>query len=152
MNYSGRAKILIKFTHSILQSLNSRTMSQLPRVNKEEFIQKMKDRAKKFAIDVIHFCDSLPPTQASRTISFQLIKAGTSTGANYRAACRGRSKAEFFAKISITVEEADESQYWLEEIKGSKLKCDRVELKRLLTEAEEIIKVLSTARKNSSPS
>lgn len=55
-------------------------MSQLPRVNKEEFIQKMKDRTKKFAIDVIHFCDTLPPTQACRTISFQLIKAATSTG------------------------------------------------------------------------
>ncbi|MEZ4956464.1 MAG: four helix bundle protein [Saprospiraceae bacterium] len=109
----------------------------------------MKDRTKKFAIDVIHFCDTLPPTQASRTISFQLIKSATSTGANYRAACRGRSKAEFFAKISITVEEADESEYWLEVIEGSNIKCDHIELKRLLNEIEEIIKIISTARKNS---
>lgn len=124
-------------------------MSQFSREDKEDFIKKMKDRTKKFAINVIHFCDTLPPTQASRTISFQLIKSATSTGANYRAACRGRSKAEFFAKISITVEEADESEYWLEVIEGSKIKCDRVELKRLLTEIEEIIKIVSTARKNS---
>ena len=125
-------------------------MSYFSKQEKAEFIEKMKARTKKFAIDVIHFCDTLSPTQACRTISFQLIKAATSTGANYRAACRGRSKAEFFSKISITVEESDESQYWLEVIEGSNIKCDRTELKRLLSEAEEIVKIVSTARKNSS--
>ncbi|MCB0522862.1 MAG: four helix bundle protein [Lewinellaceae bacterium] len=125
-------------------------MSYHSKQEKEEFTEKMRKRTKQFAIDVIHFCDTLPPTQACRTISFQLIKAATSTGANYRASCRARSKAEFYSKISITVEEADESEYWLEVIEGSKILCDRNELKRLLTEVGEILKIVSTARKNSS--
>ncbi|MEZ4960546.1 MAG: four helix bundle protein [Saprospiraceae bacterium] len=124
-------------------------MSKYSKQEKEEFIEKMKVRTKKFAVDVIRFCDTLPPTQACRTISFQLIKSATSTGANYRASCRGRSQAEFHAKISVTVEEADESQYWLEVIKDAGIKCDQTELQRLLTEAEEILKVVSTARSNS---
>ena len=78
---------------------------------KEAFLKKMKAKTKLFVIDVIHFCERLPKTRGCRTISFQLIKSATSTEANYRAACRGRSKAEWFSKISITVEEADESQY-----------------------------------------
>jgi len=88
----------------------------------------MKSKTKQFAIDVIHFCDDLPKTQSCQTLSFQLIKAATSTGANYRAACRARSKEEFHAKMSITVEEADESQYWLEIIEGSKITCDNKKL------------------------
>ncbi len=125
-------------------------MSNYTRQEKEEFIKRMKAKTKRFAIDVIHFCDTLPKTQACRTISFQLIKSATSTGANYRAACRGRSKAEFHSKISITVEECDESQYWLEVIEGSNIKCDKTELKRLLEEAEVILKIIAKARKNNS--
>lgn len=117
--------------------------------DKEAFIKKMKAKTKQFAIDVIHFCDTLPKTQACRTISFQLIKSATSTGANYRAACRGRSKKEWFSKICITVEEADESQYWLEIIEGSKIQCERQELERLLKEIGEILAVVTKARHNS---
>ncbi|MFQ5445316.1 MAG: four helix bundle protein [Saprospiraceae bacterium] len=73
----------------------------------------MKAKTKKFAIDVTHLCDTLPPSQSIRTISFQLIKSAPPTGPNCRAACRARSKAEFYSKLCITVEEADESQYWL---------------------------------------
>jgi four helix bundle protein len=62
------------------------------REEKAAFIAKMKARTKKFAIDIIHFCDKLPKTQACRTISFQLIKSATSVGANYRAACRGQGQ------------------------------------------------------------
>ena len=113
-------------------------MSWFSKEEKEAFIAKMKVKTKKFTIDVIHFCDTLPRTQACRTICFQLIKSASSTGANYRAACRGRSKAEFYSKISITVEEADESQYWLEIIEGSNIKCNRNELKRLLRNGEQI--------------
>ncbi len=116
---------------------------------KQAFIDLMRARTKKLAIDIIHFCDTLPQTQACRTISFQLIKAATSTGANYRSACRSRSQAEFYSKISITTEEADESQYWLEIIDGTNIKCNRAEMKRLLEEAEEILKICSTARKHS---
>ena len=81
---------------------------------KEMFIEKMKIRTKKFAVDVIGFCDSLKTGKASSVITYQLVKSATSTGANYRAACKARSKNDFFSKICIVVEEVDESEYWLE--------------------------------------
>jgi four helix bundle protein len=113
------------------------------------FNAQFRDRTKKFAVDVILFCDQLPLTVASRTIIFQLIKSATSTGANYRAACRARSKAEFHAKMSIVVEEADESQFWLEVIEDTRL-ASGDELKRLQHEALEIVKVCSKARSTAS--
>lgn len=115
---------------------------------KEIFVEKMKARTKQFAVDVINFCSELPKTQASHTITYQIIKSATSTGANYRAACRGRSKAEFYSKLSITVEEADESQYWLELIKDSNIKCNKEELTRLHKEITEILSILTKARKS----
>jgi len=87
---------------------NDRIMSE-----KEEFIEHLKKRTKKFAVDVIRFCDSLNMIKASSVITYQLVKPATSTGANYRAACRARSQNEFFSKICIVVEEADESEYGL---------------------------------------
>ena len=87
--------------------------------------------------------------KASSVITYQLVKAATSTGANYRAACRARSKAEFFGKICIVVEEADETEYWLEIIDEAKLSKDKVELARLTIEANEITRIM-TAAKNSS--
>jgi four helix bundle protein len=81
--------------------------------------------------------DALPQTSAGRAISSQLVRSGTSVGANYRAACRGRSKAEFIAKLGIVVEEADECGYWLELImKGDLLPADKVQ--PLHKEAEEL--------------
>ncbi len=115
---------------------------------KGAFIEKMKLKTKQFAIDIIHFCDALPKSQACRTISFQLIRSATSTGANYRASCRARSKAEFRSKISITVEEADESQYWLEILQGTQVNFDREELKNLLLESSEILAIVTKARKS----
>jgi four helix bundle protein len=76
--------------------------------------QELKDRTKRFALRIITLVDALPKTAASRAIGNQLVKSGTSVGANYRAACRSRSKAEFVAKIGTVVEEADESAFWLE--------------------------------------
>jgi len=113
---------------------------------KEQFIEKMKKRTRKFAVDVILFCDSLKTCKASGVITYQLVKSGTSTGANYRAACRGRSKKEFFSKICIVVEEADESEYWLEVIKEADLTTNKVELDRLLNEISEIVKIVSKAK------
>jgi len=84
---------------------------------KEEFIEQMKKRTRQFDADIIRFCDSLTVIKASSVITDQLVKSATSTGADYRAACRARSQNEFFSKICIVVEEADESEYWLEVIK-----------------------------------
>ncbi len=116
---------------------------------KEIFIKKLKNRTKKFAVDVIIFCNSLIPCKASSVITYQFVKSATSTGANYRAACRARSKAEFFSKICIVVEEADESEYWLEIIKESKLSNDEKELERLLKEGNEITKIMTKAKNSS---
>lgn len=83
--------------------------------------QELKDRTKRFALRVIKLVEGLPETSAGRTIGKQLVRSGTSVGANYRAACRSRSKAEFVAKIGIVAEEADESAFWMELIMESSL-------------------------------
>jgi len=114
--------------------------------DKELFIKKLKERTKKFAVDVIKFCDSLKTCKASSVITYQLVKSATSTGANYRAACRARSKPEFFSKICIVVEEADESEYWLDIIKEANLSNDLDELRKLTNEANEIIKIMAKAK------
>jgi len=117
--------------------------------DKEIFIEGFKKRTKKFAADVILFCNTLQKSQASSVVIYQLVKSATSTGANYRAACRGRSKAEFFSKICIVAEEADESQFWLELIFEAKLSDRLEELDRLTKEANEITKVVTKAKHTS---
>ncbi len=113
---------------------------------KHQFIERMKDKTKGFAVKVITFCSSLKSNRASGVISYQIIKSATSTGANYRAACKARSKREFFSKLSVVVEEVDETKYWLEVILEANL-SNRVKFcKKLYQEADEITKVMSSAR------
>lgn len=76
--------------------------------------KELKERTKQFALRVMKLVDALPNTISGRAIANQLVRSGTSVGANYRAACRGRSKAEFVAKLGVVIEEADECEYWLE--------------------------------------
>ena len=109
-------------------------------------VEQLWKRIKKWVVRVLDFCEQLPVNAVTRVINFQLIKSSTSTGANHRAACRARSKKEFFAKISIAVEEADESQYWLKIIEAKGIKVDETELESLLKEIDEIIRILSKAR------
>ncbi len=113
---------------------------------KEQFIEKIKKRTRKLAVDVILFCNSLKTCKASSVITYQLVKSATSVGANYRAVCRARSKSEFFSKICIVTEEADETEYWLEIIYEANLSNDIEELKRLMKEANEITKIMSKAK------
>lgn len=113
---------------------------------KDIFIEEMKKRTKKFGVDIILFCDSLKQCKASSVVTYQLIKAVTSTGANYRAACRSRSDNEFFSKICIVVEESDESLFWLEVIDETSLSGNTTELKRLIEEATEIVKIVSKTK------
>jgi four helix bundle protein len=117
--------------------------------DKELFIEELKKRTRKFAVDIIKFCDSLKEGKASAVITYQLIKSATSTGANYRAACRARSQAEFYSKICIVVEESDESEYWLEVITEAKLSKNINELQSLLKEANELSKIMSKAKSSS---
>ena len=113
---------------------------------KEIFIGKLKKRTRKFAVDIIMFCNSLKTCKASSVVTYQLVKSASSTGANYRAACRARSKSEFFSKICIVVEEADETEYWLEIITETNLSNDIEELIRLTKEANEITKIMTKAK------
>jgi len=76
--------------------------------------EEMKERTKRFALSVLKFAESVPGTMEGVILAKQLIRSGTSVGANYRAACRARSKAEFASKLQIAQEEADESAYWIE--------------------------------------
>ncbi len=106
----------------------------------------LKLRTKQFALRVMKLVGSLPQDSVARAIGNQLVRSGTSVGANYRAACRGRSKAEFIAKLGIVVEEGDESAYWLELIiEGQLLTANLVE--PLLQEANEITAIMVASRK-----
>lgn len=102
--------------------------------DKSEFIEYLKNRTKKFVVDTITFCETLKKGKASDVIIYQLIKSVTSTAANYRSACRGRFKADFYSKLCIAVEEVDQSVY----CSDTNLSKDLGELKKLKTEAYEV--------------
>jgi four helix bundle protein len=113
--------------------------------------RELQNRTKQFALRVLNLIDALPRTAAGRAISSQLIRAATSVGANYRSACRARSRAEFAAKLGIAVEEADESLYWLELVRDGKLVPEK-KLSLLLMEADELTAILASGRKSAASS
>jgi four helix bundle protein len=104
-------------------------------------------RTKKFALRVIRLYQTLPSNGAPQVIGKQLLRCGTSVGANYRAAGRARSRAEFAAKLGIVVEEADESMYWLELLSESKTVKAEL-LTDLQREAKELTAIFTTARQS----
>jgi four helix bundle protein len=108
-------------------------------------------RTKTFSLRILKLVDQLPTTTAGRAIANQLVRSGTAIGANYRAACRGRSRAEFAAKLGIVAEEADETVYWLELIsEGELLPGQR--LTEIIREANELTAIFTSARRTSSKS
>jgi four helix bundle protein len=108
--------------------------------------EEMKARTKKFALRVIKLVESLPNIKTANVIGHQLLRSGTSVGANYRAACRAKSTADFISKLSIVEEEADESIFWMELLVESGL-IKRSLLESLLDEADQILAIIvSTIR------
>ncbi|MCP4345387.1 MAG: four helix bundle protein [Desulfobacterales bacterium] len=107
--------------------------------------KELKDRTKQFALRIIKLVNALPKSMESQVIARQLLRSGTSVGANYRAACRGRSKNEFIAKLGIVEEEADESAFWLELIIESGLMKKELVIP-LLKEADELTAIIVTSR------
>ena len=104
----------------------------------------MKQRTKAFALRVIRLVESLPNTRTSNVLGGQLLRSGTSVGANYRAACRAKSTADFIHKLTIVEEEADESIYWLELLVESKqMRLSLVE--NLMDESEQILSMIVAA-------
>ena len=116
-------------------------------MNREE----MKKRTKMFALQAIRLVDQLPRSTSGYVLGKQLMRSATSVGANYRSACRGRSKAEFIAKLGIVEEEADESGFWMELISEAGLLKPEV-VADLMREANEITAIivasLKTAKAN----
>jgi four helix bundle protein len=114
-------------------------------------MQNLQGRTKKFALDVIRLCIRLPQKQKFWIIQRQLMRSATSVGANYRSACRAKSKPDFIAKLSIVEEEADESVYWLELLEELEMSQDK-ELQRLKDEANQLVAIVvaskKTARRN----
>ncbi|MGB7709003.1 MAG: four helix bundle protein [Microcoleus sp.] len=100
--------------------------------------QEFKKRTKELALRIIKLVSSLPKNTVSDVIGKQLIRSGTSVGANYRAACRARSTADLIAKLRIVEEEADECLYWMDLIVEAKL-VDATNLRSIMSETNEIL-------------
>ena len=109
------------------------------------FATEMKERTKQFSLRVIKLFKTLPKTEEARILGKQLLRSATSVGANYRAACRARSDNEYYSKLCIVVEEADETMYWLELMIESKI-FESERLQPLLSEAEELTKIFASSR------
>ena len=106
--------------------------------------EQLKERTKQFAIRIVRVFKSLPKTDEARIIGKQLLRAGTSVAANYRAVCRSRSKAEFISKVSVVVEEADETTFWLELLIATSI-LPEVRLRDLLIEANELLAIFAAS-------
>jgi four helix bundle protein len=100
--------------------------------------QMFKDRTKKLGLRVIRLVEALPKSRIADVIGKQLLRSATSIGANYRAACRGKSTADMLAKLAVVEEEADESIYWMELLAESKI-VPAAKLKALMAETNEIL-------------
>jgi len=106
----------------------------------------LKKRTKEFAKNIIRLCRNLPANREGRLIGDQMFRSGTSVAANYRAACRGRSKAEFVSKLAIVEEEADETMFWLELIKELSISKDPM-VDDFLKESDEIVAMIVSSIK-----
>ena len=113
--------------------------------------ENLKQRTKRFGLGIIRLVESLPKDQTCKILGNQLLRAGTSVGANYRAACRAKSSADFISKLGTVEEEADESGYWLEMLVDAE-KLGPAAAAPLLQESGELTAIavssINTARKS----
>ncbi|MBI1804306.1 MAG: four helix bundle protein [Ignavibacteriae bacterium] len=108
--------------------------------------EQLKQRTKQFALRVIKLYRSLPRTEDARVLGRQVLRSATSVGANYRAVCRARTKAEFVSKIGVVVEEADESLFWLEMLVDSQIVSAK-RMESLLIEANELLAIFAASQR-----
>ena len=102
----------------------------------------LRNRTKRFALDLLAFVRTLPATDEAKDIGRQLVRSGTSVGANCRAVCRGRSRREFISRLGVALEEADESAFWLEILIESEI-APTVKARRLLDEADQLTAIFA---------
>ena len=107
--------------------------------------RELESRTKHFALRCLELADALPKSFSGKTVANQLARSGTSVGANYRAANRARSKAEWFAKLCIVIEECDESVYWLEIVAESGMQPAE-KISPLTQEARELLAIFAKSR------
>jgi len=108
--------------------------------------EQLRDRTKQFAIRIVRLLRGLPKTDEAGIMGKQLLRAGTSVAANYRAVCRARSRAEFISKIGVVVEEADETVFWLEMLVETGV-LPRARMEKLLAEANELLAILAASQR-----
>jgi four helix bundle protein len=113
-----------------------------PRVSSPE---QMRGRTKEFALRIIKLFRALPKSEEARVLGRQVLRSGTAVAANYRSACRARSRADFASKIGITVEEADETAFWLELIVDAGI-VKKSKMESLLMEADELVRIFQASR------
>jgi four helix bundle protein len=115
-------------------------------------VEELKERMKRFGLTIIRLAEKMPTGRAATVVSNQMVRAGTSVGANYRSACRARSRADFIAKMGIVEEELDETLYWLE------VSCEaefllRADVDGVMQEGNELLAIavasIRTARRHS---
>ena len=107
--------------------------------------EELKARSKKMALDVIKLVEKLPKGQTADVMGRQLIRSATSVAANYRSACRSRSRSDFINKLGIVEEEADETLFWLEMLMDAK-KANEIDVAPLMKEARELTAIFSASR------
>jgi four helix bundle protein len=107
----------------------------------------MMRRTKKFSVNVFFLVETLPDSKAASNLVYQILKSSSSVAANYRAACRAKSKADFINKIKIVEEEADETLFWLEYMQDVKLVKDEKQHSPLKQEANELVAIFTKTLK-----
>jgi len=107
--------------------------------------EELRQRTKQFALRIIKLFRALPKTEEARVLGKQVLRSGTAVAANYRSACRARSRADFVSKLGITVEEADETAFWLELLIDASI-VSRGRSENLLAEANELVRIFAASR------
>jgi four helix bundle protein len=113
-------------------------------MNNLDFATQMQERTKTFAVKVVKFFTKLPKTDEARVLGRQMLRSGTSVAANYRAACRAKSSADFIHKMGTVVEEIDETLLWLELLEDAGVCAVRL-VQPHKAEADELLRILSTS-------
>jgi four helix bundle protein len=111
-----------------------------------EKARQLQERTKQFAVRIVRMFQALPKTGEAQVIGKQVLRSGTGTAANYRAACRSRSKTEFAARMGVVVEEADETVFWLELLVEARIVSPR-RMEGMLREANELLAIFSASRR-----